>query len=354
MANNGGDVLITLTDYTSFRVQGDTVLDSLNIDVSAATTGETTVDLDASSVQGLFTLHLLGNATAIHHVTLHKAGPQADVRIFGNTSTTDVLFATGQLGLIQHDASVSNVRLTIDNSSAPAASILTLTATTFGNWIIPALDGVSPHLNISALRAGMEIFAGAGDQFQLDVTPPSIDSLTIHNDSMAVQDTVYTANWAVPLILMGNLAFFAGQKLHTDGTVERVKRLNQVNATVTLYYAGTAPSQVVLDGDLDAPGAQYTLAQKKILVGTSKIEFLNLVNQTVGLDVRVKDFARSIRSTSICRVRRSMPTSTPQMARDLFTLIRPTFISMVAHGLQARTPPRRTTSRQRSTPARLR
>ena len=235
------------------------------------------------SVHGVFTVHMLGTIAAIDHVTLSKAGTQADVSVFGQTSTTDLTFGTGQLQWIRHDVFASNVQLTIDNDEAPLANILTLNATTFGQWLVPAL-GTMVQLSFSNLRSSMEIFAGAGDRFQLDVTPPSITGLTMHNASMAVQDLVYIATWAVPLRLFGNFSLFAGQRIYSNGTVERLKRLLNIHSDVALKYQGNGTSQMVLDGDLDAPGVQYVVNAVRPPVLPPNLVVNNL---TFGLNVTV-------------------------------------------------------------------
>ncbi len=240
------DVLVTFTQYSNFRIHGDKVLDTLRIDVGAATSGANTIDIDASSVHGALNVNMLGGASAINHITLSKANLQANVSILGQNTTSDLRFGVGQLAAIRHDVFASNVQLTINNSAATVGSILTLTANTFGDWNIPTLAGVTPHLTFSGLRGDMEIFAGAGDRFQLDVTPPSITKLTMYNASMTTQDPVYTDNWNVPLNLIGNFSFFAGQVLHREGTVERTKRLNRMQSKMRLDYLGNGPSQVVL------------------------------------------------------------------------------------------------------------
>ena len=297
MTNSSGDVLIATTPYLDFRIKGSTPLDSLNLYVSAATSGANTLTLNASSVKGVFTVHALGTAAAINHIRLSHVGPQADVSILGQSTTTDLivgadqppfrpnppfdpLIGTGQLQLIRHDVFASNVQLTIDNTNAPLANILTLNETTFGEWLVPAL-GTLVQLNFSNLRGEMQIFAGAGDRFQLDVTPPSITGLTMRNASAAVQDLVYIATWAVPLALIGNFSLFAGQRIYSNGTVERLKRLANINAAVSLIYMGNGPSQVVLDGEIDPPDAQYTIDGRGVL---------HALNQTVGLDVVITGY----------------------------------------------------------------
>ncbi len=277
MLNDAGYVLLTMTSHASFKILGSTALDSLSLHVEAAQSGANTMSVDASSLHGQLKLYMLGDDLAVDHLTFSKAASDTDTYIYGQDTTTDLMFGTGQLARIQHDVYASNVQLSIDNSAAAVGGYFKLTATTFGNWLIPTL-GASAHLNFSGLRSDMEIFAAAGDSFQLDVTPPSITSLTMHNASELVQDVVYTANWVVPLALIGNFAFFAGRTLNEDGSFNRVKRLVNIHSAVTLDFHGDAPSQVVLDGDADDPGAEYMLGKNKV------------VNSTVGLSVSISGY----------------------------------------------------------------
>lgn len=66
------DVLITLTDYSSFLIKGDIAADQLNLNVAAATNGANTIDIDANSVHGELNVYLQGTATAINQVTLSR------------------------------------------------------------------------------------------------------------------------------------------------------------------------------------------------------------------------------------------------------------------------------------------
>ncbi len=291
------DVLITLTDYSSFLIKGDIAADQLNLNVDAASSGANTIDLDANSVDGELNVYLLGDETAINHVTLSRAGLQADVSVFGQNTTTDFTLGIGQLALIRNDVFTSNVQLAVDNDESTLASILTLDGTSFGTWNIPTLSGVTPQLVFSNLLRGMTVHGGAGDRFQLDDTPDNITSLTIDNRSMTTQDSVYTSNWSVPLTLLGNFSFYAGRVLHRDGTVERIKRLANVNSEVTFDYFfvesnssvlyPTGPSEVIFDGDLDPPGSHYSIYG---VDGPRPFNFVH--NETVGLSVNVSGYSQ--------------------------------------------------------------
>lgn len=70
------------------------------------------------------------------------------------------------------------MQLTVDNDQSRLASILTLDGTSFGTWNIPTLS-VTPQLVFNNLLRGMTVHAGAGDRFQLDVTPTNIANLAI-------------------------------------------------------------------------------------------------------------------------------------------------------------------------------
>lgn len=287
------DVQMTYSSFSSFRVKGSRVGDQLNVDVSAPTSGATTIDVDAMSVQGELNLRMLGGPLAVNHVTLRKSGLDADVSIIGQNTTTELLLGVGQLSAIRHDVFASNVKLTVDNDESTLASILTLDATSFGMWKIPTLSGVTPRLTFSNLRNLMTVYAGAGDRFQLDVSPSSISGLVMHNASLTNQDSVYTSNWSVPLDLVGNFSFYAGQVLHRDGKVERVKRLTNVQSSLTLKYSGNLPSEVFFDGDLDSPGAEYEITGTNSSITPALLNYpTNTVfNETVGLKVEVSGYS---------------------------------------------------------------
>ncbi|MFO0911592.1 MAG: MBG domain-containing protein [Pirellulales bacterium] len=294
VSNVGGDVLMTVAGYTSFRIQGETVLDTLNVDVGAALSGANTVTVDASSVHGVFNLRMLGDASAIDHLTLSHVSPDASVSIFGQNTTSDLLFGTGQLALIQHDVNISNVQLAVDNSSATVGSLLNVNPTTFGSWVLPAIPGVTPQLIYSGLHGLMSIKAGAGDNFNLEATPASITSLKIENESKSVQDSIFIVKWAVPIAMTGNFSVFAGQRMLLDRTVERLKRLINIQSTIQFDYVGDGPSQVVFDGDNDPAGAQYTIASSRPPgASPSQPSGFVVANTTVGLTVGVSGYGKS-------------------------------------------------------------
>jgi hypothetical protein len=280
---------------------GLAAVDAMTINISAPDTedGENVVYLDASAFHGSLTVLGMGPSTANHDVTLAAAAVDAAVIIDGQTSTTSAMIGAGQLAAIRNDVTVRNVQLSVDNGDATVGSIITVNAATFGAWVIPDLPGVLATLDFENLWGTMEVFAGPGDRFQLDAVPASITDLKIHNDSSAIQDFVYIAAWAVPLALVGNFSVFAGQRIHEDGTIERLKRLANIQATISLYFKGeptqpkfdaNAPSHFVLDGDLDPPGANYDI-KTEVPHGASMDRIhMEVENETVGLRVKLYDY----------------------------------------------------------------
>ncbi len=170
---------------------------------------------DASQMKG--TLHLdVGGATA----KLLQVAPNLTVTVAGTdpTDQAEVTVGDGNLAHIESDVSLETVELTIDNSTSTAAPIFTMNAGSFTGWSIPG-SSFEPSLNYSNLESTLTIAAGAGDRFQLDATPASITDMEV-SDNTDILDSVYTANWSVPLTLDGSLSLFLGERLHTDNTVE--------------------------------------------------------------------------------------------------------------------------------------
>ncbi len=113
--------------------------------------------------------------------------------------------------------------LNIDDATAAQPSNLSLSATTFNNWVIPNTN-LTPALNYSNLYKTLTVSAGAGDKFELDHTPASIDAIVLNN-ATAAQDEIYSTNWSVPVTANGNWSVYLGSLLHPDGSVERIKEL---------------------------------------------------------------------------------------------------------------------------------
>ena len=281
---------------------GNLTQDDLTLHLSTVTAVANTFTADASQLVG--TLHLnaldpLAGVLGPYGVTmmiLAAVNPQLAVFVEGSNpfpgssayqaDQTTFAFGTGQLARILGNVTASKVVLNIDDSAAAQPSVLMLTDTTFNNWIIPG-SSLRPALAYSNLYRTLTVYAGAGDRFDLTHTPVGVSDLAMHNIT-ATLDSVFTANWTVPIALNGNFSFFAGQRLVVDdlnqeqnATIERDRRLGGVPVPVTLNFSGAAASEVVLDGDGDPPEAQYTID------GNGN---LRVVNQTVGLSVTINGY----------------------------------------------------------------
>ena len=272
-----GDFEIEVTDALDFRLHGVTDVDSLSLQVAPSLDPAMVnlLDVDASGLVGSFRIDTLGDAASLNEITLQAASPELVTTIDGHAASTRLHLGSGQLEAIQSDVTAANFMLSVDNSAATVGSYLKLAASTFGDWIVPNTS-LTPRLNFTGIYGAMDLKAGAGDRFQLDVTPGALTSLTMSNDT-ATLDPVYTANWSVPLTLNGNFSLYLGQRLLADGTVDRVKSLTQVGVPVVMNFAGSAATEIVLDAALDAPGAQYTMGN------TLHDPNLLVSNLTVGL-----------------------------------------------------------------------
>jgi hypothetical protein len=270
--------------------------DDLTLNVPTVTTTANTVTADASQLLG--TLHI--NATdplagvlspyGLTTIILSAVNPLLAVFVVGTnpfpgspnylTAQTTVDFGTGQLSRIQGDVTVTKAVLAIDDSAAAQASNLILTNTTFNNWVIPGTS-LTPALHYTNLYKTLNVNAGAGDRFELDHTPPSIDAIVLNNAAAATQDAIYSTNWTVPITANGNWSMYFGSLLHANGVVDRIKQLIGLAIPVTLNFSGTPTGYVYFDGDADPVGAQY------MIDGNGN---LHVVNQTVGLNVTINGF----------------------------------------------------------------
>ncbi|HVA47067.1 MAG TPA: choice-of-anchor tandem repeat GloVer-containing protein [Pirellulales bacterium] len=265
---------ITSSNEPVFLVAGMMSSDSLTVDLLAPSPNQ--VYIDASLLAGALNVNALGDNSNQNNITLAKAGPQAAVTIDGGNANTKVTFATGQLALIEHNATVRNAKLVIDNSAASIASILTLTDSMVSGWEIPGTS-LAPVLQVDALTS-LTIDAAAGDRFDLEEALP----VTINNAS-TTRDAVYDMRTGG--VLNGDFALFMGWRLLHDGTITKPETLQGLHASMLVNFssASDAATQVVLDGNQDPAGAAYT-------IGNNKIGNLLFANQTVGLSVEINGY----------------------------------------------------------------
>ena len=263
--------------------------------VSFPTTGPTQsgssrASLDAGELQGLFALNMtdaMGTTTLTQtQVSLSAVNPVLAVTITGAASPlaqTSVTVGTGQLASIQGNVALNRVCLaSIDNSAAAAASIMTLTATTFTGWFISGFN-LTPVLSFANLFGDSTFSVAAGDQLDVEQTPPGMNSLTVDNTS-ATRDFVYIVSASAPLIFNGDFSLYLGWRLDPDGTVEHLQHLTGLaNVPITFNFATSIANgaSVVLDGDQDPAGAAYSIeGDGDIVVG----------NQTLALTVSIHGF----------------------------------------------------------------
>ncbi len=284
-----------LQAFNTLYVLGSMPQDNLTLNVPTQTNVTNTVTIDASQLQG--TLHVnsvnplpqLLSPFGLTTVNLAAVNPLLAVFIVGTdpfsggstyaVAQTTVKVGAGRLARIEGNVTVGKVVLTMDDSAATVPSDMTITATDASGWI--TTDQVpAPRLLYSNLYRDLTINAGAGDRFELDHTPQTLDHIVLNN-ATSTQDQIYSTNWTAPIIANGNWSIFLGSFLHPDGTVDRVKNLVGLAIPVTLNFSGAPTGHVVLDGDLDPAGAQY------VIDGSSN---LHIVNQTVGLNVTINGF----------------------------------------------------------------
>ncbi len=281
--------------FDTLDVAGNLPQDDLTVNVPTQTNVTNTFTIDASQLRG--TLHVnvvdplaqILSPYGLSTVILAAVNPLLAVFIIGTdpfpgsanyqVAQTTVDFGTGQLARIQSNVAISKAVLNIDDSTAAQPSNLQLNATTFSNWVIPATS-LTPALTYLGLYDVLTVYAGAGDQLELDHAPESISAIALNN-ATSTQDAVYASDWSVPITANGNWSVYLGRYLHADGSVVRTKSLTGLPIAVTLNFSGSPIGHVILDGDADPAGAQYTID------GNGN---LHVVNQTVGLSVTINGY----------------------------------------------------------------
>jgi hypothetical protein len=267
---------VTASGHPDVQLVGLAPQDVVTTNVSAPA-GEQ-IYIDASQMLGQLHVNALGDATHVNTITFAKAGPQAAVIIDGGTTTTSVTVGNSRLSDIEHSASVYNAMLKIDDSAAASPDIGSL-APTYFQWTIPAL-GITPTLNVSGLQGDLTILAGAGDRYDIEGTPPGINHLVLNN-TFDSQDAIYATAATAPVIANGDFNIYLGWRLNLDGSIVQLNHLNGLATSVTLNFSGTATNDVVLDGDADPAGANYTI---------DGVGNLHVLNQTVGLNLTINGY----------------------------------------------------------------
>ncbi len=243
---------------------------------------------DASTLLGALEIH------AQEDMVLSATNNQLTTSLFEDP-VRHVTIGDGRLARIHGNVSVSHGHLTINNALEngpaiypgdvinpyPGQNLLWLNPTTFYGWAVPGLAQL-PTLTYDVLDGALSVQLGEGDRISLDGTPSGVTSSAVSNSWLETRDAIFSPNWSVPLDIYNNFGVYLGRRLDPiTGAEERVKHLISLAIPVHVYHAGTPLAEVILDGDLDPPDAQY------VIDGMGN---LHVLNQTVGLDLTVDGY----------------------------------------------------------------
>lgn len=239
--------------------------------------------VDASQMQG--TLHMyVGGATLM----LLQAAAKMTVIVAGTDSANPAEITVGDSNLshIQSNVSVTGAELTLDNAANTAGHIFTMTTNSFTGWTIPS-STFEPTIflgnDLSPLVGTMTLLTAAGDEFDIEGTPPKVKTLVFDNASL-LRNAIFVVAATSNMIINGDFDLYLGRRLEPDGAIEREKHLPPISnvrivmnfKTVISDYAST-----IFDGDLDSPDTTYQI---------DGLNNLHIVNQTIGLDVTINKY----------------------------------------------------------------
>ncbi len=267
-------------------------IDTLNLNLAGKNVHSAYIN--ASTMKGDFNILTTGAATAQNDITIAKVGTAVDVSVHGGVANTTLYFGQHRLSEILSDVNASNLQLHVDNLGATDAREMTFTPTTFTGWDAGAL---SPTLHYSNLRGILTVDAGGGDNYNLAGSPVGISSSDF-NSITDVRSSVYATSWQSMLRMDGDWQAFFGQQILTNGTVKRVKLLDDLSNLFVMFNFksdSAVPTQFVIDGDLHAPDAVYAIGSNQPQTGAAaalsdalKFELagslrIYVENQTIGL-----------------------------------------------------------------------
>src|SRR4029079_5894815 len=188
---------------------------------------------------------------------------------------------------IGQNGTASNLQLSVNNIGATDARVMTFTPTTFTGW---DAGGLVPTLNYSNLRGVLTVDAGGGDKYNLAGSPTGISS-TVFNNSTDVRSSLYATAWQSTLFINDDWRAYLGQRILSDNSVERVKLLSGLsNLNVRFHFDSDSavPTEFIIDGDLHAPGAHYTIDGQQ--PPGYEVPVLHALNSTIGLDVVIDGY----------------------------------------------------------------
>ncbi len=282
-ANN--NVLVHLEDSKTpydVEIDDDRAQDITTLDYPTQDLGNDNT-IDASEMKG--TLHVYaGGAT----VDLLKVAQNMTVIVAGTdpANPAQVTIADKNLADIQSNVSVDGAQVTIDNSANPGPHIYTLTDNSFTGWSI-ADSAFAPTLflgtALSPIVGDLTFQMAASDELDVEATPSDIQKLIVNNTS-AKRNAVYVVSATCDMAITGDFDLNLGQRINPDGSVTRTKHLPPIsNVSIVLDFTSIIDdsASTVFDGDMDAPGATYSI---------DGIGDFRVINQTIGLDVTIEGY----------------------------------------------------------------
>ncbi len=150
--------------------------------------------------------------------------------------------------------------------------IVTLTETSLRGW--SEQQGLVFEIFLSNLSGTLTLDLAGVDRFAIEGTPDGIGQVIVNNPSF-VQESVYFASATADFELNGNFSMYFGQRLHEDGSIERIEHLGSLPIEVAYNANGDQPHSFVFDGDADVGTAEYHIGYQ------GNYQYIN--NETVGL-----------------------------------------------------------------------
>ncbi|MGH7134740.1 MAG: hypothetical protein ACREHD_03310, partial [Pirellulales bacterium] len=241
--------------------------------------------VDASQMQGALHLYV-GGAT----LTLLQVAANMTVIVAGTDSAhpAEITVGDSNLSHIQSNVSVTGAELTIDNAANPAGHIFTMTTNSFTGWTIPN-STFEPTIflgnDLSPLVGTMTLQTAAGDEFDIEGTPPKVETLVFDNTSL-LRNAIFVVASTSNMVINGDFDLYLGRRLDPDGESEREKHLPPIsNVTIVMNFTTVLSdyASTIFDGDLDSPDTTYDINGK---INESN-ENLHIANETIGLDMTI-------------------------------------------------------------------
>jgi len=271
--------------YPTIVFKGLATIDRIEMDLDAPTDedGTNSITIDASALQGLLDLDLLGTAGFVpvtNAVTISELALGGVIDVDGGATSATLNCGTGKLFDIQGDVRAHNLELTIDDHDALIPSLIVLGVAAAQRRTSPD-DGLRPGLTYDGLRGKFTVHAGAGDRIGLEQTAPGISQMKFTNPSNTL-DSLYVEAASSKLSINGNWSLYFGREMLADGTVVRTGKLAPIGVQVDAVFTGSTPREIVFDAIHDPIGAQHNLG------GDGIVEYTRFVDSTLGLHLKAE------------------------------------------------------------------